>query len=339
MTSGRDRGPELDELLRQLSEELSPLRQASLEPSTSAAPDWSGEIERTVSSLLPATALWMAMSPEDVAARLTRVRVDRFADVNGYVITTDGWHSFEIRLHWGLLDFLYKMSVMFAATIGLSDDGDPVVEPKLPLHETQATLVRLVNAFWDGTLVDTRTIPTKDLADHQMYLGAFLYSQSRRFVVAHELAHVILALGSPHIQERAAGIALARQAVSLAGETHRARWRLPRLARTQDEGVLESWAEEISADLIAVKLLVDGAKTPLEAVLRWSAVDWLFVVQELLEDRPAPATRSSTTRAGTHPSSRARRAAMRHAARHGPAGAFEFGNAFERWIQDAWGAA
>jgi hypothetical protein len=223
--------------------------------------------------LMAETAHKTGLSENTLRSRLVKVGMVDLEGVNGYTRTSDGWKTFEIGINMGLMIFFHKMIKVFASRMSVLDEsGRPSSKYKIPALDTASAARRLMRAFWEGDLTSTHGFRLADLADHQVEISQSFLDYAEWFVVAHEMAHIVINL----TREKPAN--------QLDDIVSWVRSSLRDVAGAAEIALL--WGEEIYADYIGFGLQVSSIPKnhSFERIMAFSSAQLVLIMQMMLED-------------------------------------------------------
>jgi hypothetical protein len=222
--------------------------------------------------LMPETARKTGLSEGALRSRLVKLGMVDLTGVNGYARTADGWKTFEIGINMGLMIFFHKMVKLFASRMGVADEfGRPSPKYEIPALDTGSVARRLMQAFWEGNLINTHGFRITDLADHQAKLCHSFLHHSECFVVAHEMAHIVINLTRGKSANQLDDI------VSWVGSSLRD---VPGATE-----IAQLWGEEIYADYLGFGLQVMSIpqQDAFQRVTACSSAQLVLIMQVMLE--------------------------------------------------------
>ncbi len=229
-------------------------------------------VQPTVSHLLPKAAAVLGW-PTDRLARRISLKVVNADDVDCHVhLNAWAYGKHKLRLFAGFLFFANK--VVRALANGLLVG----VAPPIPRAEEDVAL--LLRAFYGGVpLPGAWAITPYRLTSQQEHVIAFLSGFVREAAIAHELGHIVFALG-----HRSGPLLTLKEALTV----------------LQNPKWGETWLEEIAADFLALKLLQQPSGGELASAHGLMVL--LFIIEMLERCGTAPMPTP-----GTHPPASARR--------------------------------
>jgi hypothetical protein len=230
-------------------------------------------VEPSMARLLPKAAVALGWSVKDLAKRIT-LDVVNADDVACHVhLHNRKWGKHKLRVYAGFLFFANK--VIRALANGLLEDA----APPIPHAEEEAAM--LLRAFYTSApLPGAWSIAPYKLRPQQEYLIAFLSGYVREAALAHELGHIVYALGHRDSEN-------VRKIAESFTTLQNAKWG-------------KDWPEEFAADFLGVTFL--GRPTENELSSAHGMMILLFII-ELLEMCGTKVTGGPTS----HPPCSARR--------------------------------
>jgi hypothetical protein len=275
-----------------------------------------------VDELAPPVCQRLGLDEKIFKKRLISVRMTLEPTVNGYVTTSDGWDTFEMAIHVGLMIFYHKMIKIFAGVVGvMGEDGKPKESPKIPFEDIVSVSRTLMKAFWENRLMKQEGLRLMQLSDAQIAIASLLLNYTESFTVAHELGHIVMHLSPDETPELLAGKAIVRRIIEQTNLTN----------SIGGSSLHENWANEFAADLVGLGLVLQLKQlNPYTNILRYSSAELALLLQHLLESFHQKILGSPVV-SDTHPPSILRISCLRTATRQSnPDTIFQLGEAFEK---------
>jgi hypothetical protein len=221
--------------------------------------------------LLPRVARRIDSTVSTLRNSLSGILVVPQPSVNGRTSSVDGWNTFTIEINLGLTILIQGMANMFACNVSSAPDAHQ--KGMFSFDEIVSAASAWTIAFWRHEFVMNHWIDLNRFTPHERILAAHLSDGARRFVVAHELGHIVFHRKGGALPERAMATAAITK---LCHED----------ATLQTKNVHELtdlWIQEICADLIGMDLCWGPDRTPFSMSHDFLGLETLLVMQNMLE--------------------------------------------------------
>jgi len=197
----------------------------------------------------------------------------------GVTVAADN-SSFAMVINYGLLYFYSRMTRVLFSRIQVrpvAPGEQPVFahELELSLEATLDVMKRLLSSFWSEDLTSVPELPLEE--DTEVLYRRFLLC-GFRFAVAHEFAHVLMAVTPAVASYRDAGSAIVDDFLK----------QVPSSAMSDDtrRQIIAEWGEEFAADILGVELAAKAVSGPDDPPgmkwLEFHAAEWFFVMCDIL---------------------------------------------------------
>lgn len=276
-------------------------------------------------------ALWRGLLLElaGSAAAEAQVGVEKFSRMltfrgvlNSSIVNASAeWNkdrqSYMITMNGALSRLIYQVVKLISTRVGVMGiDGHKPVSPRNTLESAIGEVRLLMDAFFDGRIMATHGYPLLELQRHQLqFIGRFSRDVDR-FVLAHELGHIILMATRRQHSAYETMADLCRQ-----------------VAMDTNVVVADSWAEELAADNIGLHLTLQTRENGMDRAAAFSSAELFCLIVGLL-DRFFFVRHRSHPPLGTHPPGKIRLQILRNAAQGSPSTLFEMGKGFEMIIDN-----
>lgn len=270
-------------------------------------------VPQYVDQLLPHAAKRCGMDAPELRDRIIEINVTDRTEVNALTVSEKGGSVFRIYVNAGLFMFLYKMIKLFATRFGLMERPGEIIEsPQLPLARYSTVAANLMTAYWSRSLSTTPGIEISELTDAQILLAGWFLVDAEKFVIAHELGHVILHLCKNSVEEIEWSATVVEHVIQV------------------EKDCAAKYRVELAADLLGLDLVMKNLshKPPFERSMAFSACELIFVMRSMLDQYHGIDKRYSM-----HPPANLRLRNLRIAGKTNPNTSdisFEFGEIFER---------
>jgi hypothetical protein len=150
--------------------------------------------------LVPGVCLYLKIGRQELTNRLTVKFLDN--PIMNAGVVWDRELNFEVSINAGLMLFFNRMINVLATRCGFVDDyGQVVQEPHIPFDMTVSMARNLMESFWEGE--NPAYVDTELHSKGQFTISTGWLYCSERFIIAHELAHVMEVLAENGIGGRA----------------------------------------------------------------------------------------------------------------------------------------
>jgi hypothetical protein len=244
-------------------------------------------------ALIPSAASRLRVPASELKKRLQMRLVDsRYStEVNAYASRS----GCVVSVTEALFIFYHKMLKVFVATLDVADAETKMVEKKLiPWRRVVRVTKRLIEAYLENRILLEKGFRLEELTDGQEHILGLLRGGCEKFAIAHELGHVIILRSKGKVPEytpaRKVVLGFLRGRDGLGGPDRKA--------------MVESWTNELCADLIGLKLLLSARREEGEgrhykgwlasAAIISCELRWMIEDYEVRHDR-------EYTRSATHP--------------------------------------
>lgn len=149
-------------------------------------------LDAIVQQLLPAAGRRVAQHPSELERCFRRVELKSLRDTTlaGCLVESEGG-TYRIVVHHALVLFYCRMVTMAATQVRFFDDETLPAPAELPLQEdTVKRIVAYTDAYFEGR-PQAHGVPLETLTPDQLAMVDALLLSMLRFVLGHELAHVV----------------------------------------------------------------------------------------------------------------------------------------------------
>lgn len=200
-------------------------------------------LQYTVKKLTPYAADAADMTHDQLQSRIIDVKLIDVVCINGYVSSSDNWHTFQLHINSGLMHFVHEMCKLFSVTCALpTNPMSTSTGNKIGWDSLVATAKKLLKAFCEGDMPIVG-IHLSSLDNYQTRLNGFLVHFTEAFIISHELSHIVLKI-SPNEGVYDKRISSLEQMLKDRG-----------FDRSQQRKFAIKWDEEFNADVLASALL------------------------------------------------------------------------------------
>ncbi len=232
--------------------------------------------------------------------------------VNASVEWNKGRNSYVVVMNGGLSRLIYLVTKLIATRVGIMGiDGQAPISPRNTLDSATKETRALMDAFFKNNIMAIDGYPVEALQAHQLKFIARFSHDVDRFVLAHELGHVILRESKWQHAAYQTMTDLCRQVTA-----------------ESRASLVEEWAEELAADNIGLHLTLKMHENGMDQAAAFSCAELFFLIVRLL-DGFFYKTHGSHPPLGTHPPGDIRLHVLRNAAQRNPPAIFEMGKGFE----------
>ncbi|MFC1904527.1 hypothetical protein ACFLXT_02000 [Chloroflexota bacterium] len=286
-------------------------------------------IELWVDQMTPIAAAYVKADSEALRKRIVVKGSNVSSRFNGRVRSLDNWATFQVEINTGLTLLAHRIADLFVSYLGyMNSEGEPteggVVSKTVFLKELKG----LLNAYWgDGAYhpfqyeLDGR----REYNDEHFAYAAILAEGMHRFVIGHELGHVVVKVGNRPLYVDDVYVNLMRVDKS----------KIPVEDQELIDQTTREWAEELSCDWMGIKL-TDAYFESIERVGMtqvFNAAELFFLILMILE-KTGEKKFGNLISLGSHPPSAQRLSLLRLSTSQMPAHVHKMGKAFENLVLD-----
>jgi len=225
-----------------------------------------------VQELLPYTAARIGITLQELEHRLLETTLLPLSSMNGRTYSLDNWRTFRIEINLGLMVLIHSMSKMFACNV--TSEPDAKEKGVFSFKEIVSTATSWIHAFWRQQFVLHPSIDLARLNADEWVLSAVIRDSAERFVIAHELGHVVIKMKSNNVPEW--------ERAQL--EVRRHYYKRRGFEDPGQKNVLKRWTEEIAADLIGLDLCHGPHPGSFSIDHEFLGIETLLVMQTMLEN-------------------------------------------------------
>ncbi len=240
-------------------------------------------VQKIVMSLVPHVARKMGRRVKEVRRYLKNVGLDDTLRVSAHTVSEDNGQTFEIKLSTGLLLFHHQMLKLFVSRMTVVGDGNEVVdETKISNDEMLSYAKRLMQAFWEekgGSRENFFRVPGftfRRLTESQIELAANFLHYADMFVVAHEFGHILINVAPDRVKREIRIVEGAKESMI--------RPVLIEQERHENTIIIQDWMNEITADLIGVRLCRELSANDVVRMVIYSSAMMSLVMCDMLEN-------------------------------------------------------
>lgn len=227
--------------------------------------------------MMPYVAERSKIRKDVLERRLSNIRMVMQPDVNGFVTSSDDWETFEIGINYGLMIFFHKIITLFSSRSCLTSiwgNGRPIDYPKQQIESIIPLARGLMQAFWQGTVLDAPWLHIGELNNNQIGIWSALLTRAERFVIGHEFGHIVIRISPTKASEFDLGIELCKAFVTS---------KISKMNEHEKNLLERGWGEEIAADLIGLELSLYLANDHNTRIFTYSAIELVFIMNKMLE--------------------------------------------------------
>jgi len=250
--------------------------------------------------LLPFAAKKMGMQTQLLRKRCQDIVLKTPA--RGQSTLANAWCSFDhqrfkISVNLPLMIFCWKMAILWASRVGvMSVPGHPEGNTKISFDESVSMAKELMEAFWKGT-IEQANLSSVQLSRNQTIFAGFVCDYSERFVLGHELGHVLIKYAQHCISDVLDwAMSHAAMVISLLLK------QFPEWSENIDEmRKVREWAEEYAADSIGMNILLTSVNGGQQRIKCYLATELFFTTCNILEQFSFHYKYANPFTLGSHP--------------------------------------